>query len=63
MHLARTYVNKIDIFFGIIFLLLRINIFKYCNFDTARLTHESYIVNMNGNSYRLKKTQKWLKNQ
>lgn len=28
-----------------------------------RLTHKSYIVNMNGNSYRLKETQEWLKNQ
>src|SRR5690606_41792877 len=25
-----------------------------------RLTHKSYIVNMNGNSYRLKETQLWL---
>ncbi len=28
-----------------------------------RLTHKSYIVNMNGNSYRLKETQAWLKEQ
>lgn len=28
-----------------------------------RLTHKSYIVNMNGNSYRLKETQEWLKEQ
>lgn len=28
-----------------------------------RLTHKSYIVNMNGNSYRLKETQEWLEHQ
>jgi DNA replication protein DnaC len=28
-----------------------------------RLTHKSYIVNMNGNSYRLKETERWLKQQ
>ena len=28
-----------------------------------RLTHKSYIVNMNGNSYRLKETQRWLNEQ
>lgn len=28
-----------------------------------RLTHKSYIVNMNGNSYRLKETQEWLSQQ
>jgi DNA replication protein DnaC len=28
-----------------------------------RLTHKSYIVNMNGNSYRLKETKKWLEEQ
>lgn len=28
-----------------------------------RLTHKSYIVNMNGNSYRLKETKLWLENQ
>lgn len=28
-----------------------------------RLTHKSYMINMNGNSYRLKETQDWLKNQ
>ena len=28
-----------------------------------RLTHKSYIVNMNGNSYRLKETQLWLEGQ
>jgi DNA replication protein DnaC len=28
-----------------------------------RLTHKSYIVNMNGNSYRLKETKIWLENQ
>ncbi|SDY92987.1 DNA replication protein DnaC [Proteiniborus ethanoligenes] len=28
-----------------------------------RLTHKSYIVNMNGNSYRLKETQLWLEEQ
>ncbi len=27
-----------------------------------RLTHKAYIVNMNGNSYRLKETQEWLNN-
>ena len=26
-----------------------------------RLTHKAYIVNMNGNSYRLKETKEWLK--
>ena len=26
----------------------------------ARLTHKAYIVNMNGNSYRLKETQNML---
>ncbi len=28
-----------------------------------RLTHKSYVVNMNGNSYRLKETEEWLKAQ
>ena len=28
-----------------------------------RLTHKSYIVNMNGNSYRLKETKLWLQSQ
>ncbi|GAA0356588.1 IS21-like element helper ATPase IstB [Bacillus horti] len=28
-----------------------------------RLTHQSYIVNMNGNSYRMKETKEWLQNQ
>jgi DNA replication protein DnaC len=28
-----------------------------------RLTHQSYIVNMNGNSYRMKETKEWLKKQ
>ncbi len=28
-----------------------------------RLTHKSYMINMNGNSYRLKETKKWLKEQ
>lgn len=28
-----------------------------------RLTHKAYIVNMNGNSYRLKETKKWLETQ
>lgn len=28
-----------------------------------RLTHKSYIVNMNGNSYRLKETKQWLEKQ
>ena len=27
-----------------------------------RLTHKSYVVNMNGNSYRLKETKDWLNN-
>ncbi len=27
---------------------------------TDRLTHKSYVVNMNGNSYRLKETKEWL---
>ncbi|MDC3418740.1 IS21-like element helper ATPase IstB [Aquibacillus salsiterrae] len=28
-----------------------------------RLTHQAYIVNMNGNSYRMKETKKWLEDQ
>lgn len=28
-----------------------------------RLTHKAYIVNMNGNSYRMKETQEWLEQQ
>ncbi|MCR6544413.1 IS21-like element helper ATPase IstB [Dehalobacterium formicoaceticum] len=28
-----------------------------------RLTHQSYIVNMNGNSYRMKETKEWLQQQ
>ena len=28
-----------------------------------RLTHKSYIVNMNGASYRVKETKEWLKGQ
>ena len=28
-----------------------------------RLTHKSFIVNMNGNSYRLKETKLWLSEQ
>lgn len=28
---------------------------------TDRLTHKSYVVNMNGNSYRMKETKEWLK--
>lgn len=28
-----------------------------------RLTHQSYIVNMNGNSYRMKETKEWLSRQ
>lgn len=28
-----------------------------------RLTHKSYLVNMNGNSYRMKETQEWLQSQ
>lgn len=27
---------------------------------TDRLTHKSYVVNMNGNSYRVKETKAWL---
>lgn len=29
---------------------------------TDRLTHKSFVINMNGNSYRLKETKAWLKN-
>jgi len=25
-----------------------------------RLTHKSYVINMNGNSYRMKETKEWL---
>ncbi|WP_332236844.1 IS21-like element helper ATPase IstB [Sporolactobacillus sp. KGMB 08714] len=28
-----------------------------------RLTHQAYLVNMNGNSYRMKETKEWLKEQ
>lgn len=28
-----------------------------------RLTHKSYVINMNGNSFRLKETQQWLNNK
>ena len=28
-----------------------------------RLTHKSYIINMNGNSFRIKETQEWLKKE
>ncbi|MFB4166157.1 ATP-binding protein, partial [Alteribacillus sp. JSM 102045] len=28
-----------------------------------RLTHQAYIVNMNGNSYRMKETKQWLQDQ
>ncbi len=28
-----------------------------------RLTHQSYLVNMNGNSYRMKETKEWLQKQ
>ncbi|PTQ56763.1 MAG: Mobile element protein [Candidatus Carbobacillus altaicus] len=28
-----------------------------------RLTHQSYLVNMNGNSYRMKETKEWLAKQ
>ena len=28
-----------------------------------RLTHKSYMINMNGNSYRLKETKEWLAKQ
>ena len=28
-----------------------------------RLTHKAYIINMNGNSFRLKETTEWAKNQ
>jgi DNA replication protein DnaC len=27
---------------------------------TDRLTHKSYVVNINGNSYRMKETKAWL---
>ena len=27
-----------------------------------RLTHKAYMINMNGNSYRLKETKKWNEN-
>jgi DNA replication protein DnaC len=28
-----------------------------------RLTHQSFMVNMNGNSYRMKETREWLEHQ
>ena len=28
-----------------------------------RLTHKSYVINMNGNSYRMKETKDWIENQ
>jgi len=28
-----------------------------------RLTHKSYMININGSSYRLKETKEWLKEQ
>jgi len=28
-----------------------------------RLTHKAFLVNMNGNSYRVKETKNWLNNQ
>ena len=28
---------------------------------TDKLTHKSFVINMNGNSYRLKETKDWLK--
>jgi DNA replication protein DnaC len=28
-----------------------------------RLTHQAYLVNMNGNSYRMKQTKEWLEKQ
>jgi len=28
-----------------------------------RLTHKSYMININGSSYRLKETKEWLKKQ
>lgn len=28
---------------------------------TDRLTHESYVINMNGNSYRIKEIKGWFK--
>ncbi|GAE94700.1 mobile element protein [Gracilibacillus boraciitolerans JCM 21714] len=28
---------------------------------TDRLTHRSYVLNMNGNSYRMRETEEWLK--
>jgi DNA replication protein DnaC len=30
---------------------------------TDRLTHKSYLLNMNGSSYRLKETKEWLEKQ
>lgn len=30
---------------------------------TDRLAYKSYLINMNGNSYKLKETQEWLKKQ
>lgn len=30
---------------------------------TDRLAYKSYLINMNGNSYRLKETQEWIKNK
>lgn len=32
----------------------------YTSAMTDRLTHKSYVVNMNGNSYRMKETKEWL---
>nr|WP_242859840.1 hypothetical protein [Clostridium drakei] len=29
---------------------------------TDILTYKSYMINMNGNSFRLKETKKWIKN-
>lgn len=28
-----------------------------------RLTHKAYLINMNGDSFRMKETQKWIKNK
>ncbi|WP_438938600.1 ATP-binding protein, partial [Alicyclobacillus suci] len=28
-----------------------------------RLTHQSYTINMNGNSFRMKETKEWLEKQ
>lgn len=37
--------------------------YQKTNVFIDRFTHKSYMINMNGSSYRLKETQEWLKNQ